>query len=460
MSFENADKRTEETTDVTEMVTKKIEAIGEGMVADRKKHDELSKSVFDLRELVESGREDPSAVEEYVRLSDDITTRQAEIDTRLAKMGERVDSIETAFQRPGGALANIEGKEEKEALIFALSTRGFQGQPLSREEIKSFTPDIGVYNEYKTIFDHYFHSDGDERSMGRDELKAMQIGKDPDGGFLVVPEMAEMITTSVREADPIQQLAKQQSISKNSLEIPLDNDTIRSGWESEKKHGPETGTPKMGKTTITTNTVYASPLIPYSFLEDASINVEEWLSDKVSEEFAQKEGEAFIKGDGVKKPRGFLTHDSGTKYGQVEQVKTGAAEDITADSFIKLKYALKEGYLTKGTWLMNRLTVAAIMRLKNNNGDYLWKPGLAHDNQSMILGLPVRMSPSMPLIVANSLPVAIADWKKAYLIVKRLGISLVKDPFSSKPFIEFYFRERVGGKLVNYEAIKLLKTAA
>ena len=128
---------------------------------------------------------------------------------------------------------------------------------------------------------------------------------------------------------------------------------------------------------------------------------------------------------------------------------------IAPDGFIAVKYALVEQYLSRGTWLMRRSTVADAMYLKDGAGRYIWKPGWKDDSESTILGLPVRMSPTMPAVAGAALAVAIADWAEAYMVVDRLGVTIQRDPFTQKPMVEFYTRKRVGGDVVNFQAIKI-----
>ena len=138
----------------------------------------------------------------------------------------------------------------------------------------------------------------------------------------------------------------------------------------------------------------------------------------------------------------------------------GAAAALTGDGFHDVKMSLKEFFMNRGTWLMNRLTVNETLQLKDGTGNYIWRAGLEPNMPSNILGLPVRMSTTMPTVAANALSVAIADWREAYMVVDRLGISVQRDPYTAKPFVEFYTRKRVGGDVINFDAIKIGKIAA
>ena len=157
-------------------------------------------------------------------------------------------------------------------------------------------------------------------------------------------------------------------------------------------------------------------------------------------------------------PRGILTYANGTNYGQIEQIAMGAAATLTADGFVNVKYALLENYLNLPSlaWVMNRSTVADAMKMKYGDGTYIWKPSMiANDPTSSILDIPVRMSPSMPTVAAGALAVVLAAWKEFYMILDRLGVTVQRDPYTAKPFIEFYFRKRVGGDVLNFEAGKI-----
>ena len=189
-------------------------------------------------------------------------------------------------------------------------------------------------------------------------------------------------------------------------------------------------------------------------------SIETWLSNKCADKFNRTESAAFVTGNGVGKPRGFLTYANGTSWGQVEQVNMGAAAALTADGFYSVKYALIEQYLNRATWLMNRSTFAAALKLKDGSGNYLWQPSYQLGQPSTLIGLPVRMGTTMPAVAAGALSVALADWQEAYMIVDRIGISLLRDPYTVKPVIEYYFRKRVGGDVTNYTAIKLGKISA
>jgi HK97 family phage major capsid protein len=267
--------------------------------------------------------------------------------------------------------------------------------------------------------------------------------------------MSARIVEKIFQGDPFRQLCNVETIGTDALELTEDLDEAGDGWEGETVVGAETTTPQLKKKRIQVFNQYARPRATQKLLEDSSINIEQWLANKVGQKMLRTEGAAFVTGDGVARPRGFLTYANGTAYGQVEQVALGAAATVTTDGLIDLEFSLMEEYLMRATWAMNRLTVASIMKLKDGDGQYIWRPGILAGQPSTLLGLPMRMSTTMPVVAANALSIAIADWNEFYTIVDRLGITVQRDPYTVKPFVEFYTRRRVGGDVVNYQAGKI-----
>jgi HK97 family phage major capsid protein len=203
-------------------------------------------------------------------------------------------------------------------------------------------------------------------------------------------------------------------------------------------------------------------------LDDASMNVESWLADEVAVEFSEQEGDALINGNGVAKPRGILSYDmvanASYAWGKTGFIKTGAAADFAttapADNLIDLIHSLKRGYRQNGSFVLNDLTVAKIRKFKDVDGQYLWQPSLQLGQPSTLLGYPAETDDNMPDVGAGTFPVAFGDFKRAYLVIDRIGIRVLRDPFTSKPNVLFYTTKRVGGGIQNFEAIKFLKCAA
>ncbi len=207
--------------------------------------------------------------------------------------------------------------------------------------------------------------------------------------------------------------------------------------------------------------MYAQPKATQKLIDDGSIDIEQWVARKVADKFARLEATAFISGDGTGKPTGILSYTAGTAWGDIQQVVSGSDAAITGDSLLKLYYSLKDDYAKRATFLMHRSTVQAVRLLKDSTtGQYLWQPGLASGTPDTLLGVPVALAADMPVPASGSLSVALGDFKRGYLIVDRVGIRTLRDPFTAKPFVVFYTTKRVGGEVVDYEAIKLLKLSA
>lgn len=353
----------------------------------------------------------------------------AKINTALDQHKSRMQALETAVSRPAVAM----------------------------DAYKTESPYAG---EYKKAFVTYLRK-GMDAGLEQMESKALSVGSDPDGGYTVTAAMAENIVKAVNEFSPMRQLANVETISTDALEIIQDYDEAAAGWTTETGSVSDTNTPQVAKKSISVHELYAQPKATQKLVDDSAIDIEQWLADKVSEVFKRLENKAFVDGDGSGQPKGILDYAAGTSWGQIEQIDSGANGALTADGLIKLYYSLQEDYAVQATFLMNRSVVQAARLLKETTTDqYLWQPGLAAGADDTLLGVPVRQATDMPTATTGSLSVALADFKRAYTIVDRIGIRTLRDPFTDKPFVKFYTTKRVGGDVVNFDAIKLLKLAA
>ncbi|QPJ61461.1 MAG: phage major capsid protein [Candidatus Nitronauta litoralis] len=300
-----------------------------------------------------------------------------------------------------------------------------------------------------------------ERALSPDEIKLLSVDSDPQGGYWVSPEMSHQIVERVFETSPMRNVATVETISTDALEIPEDIGEAGVGWTGETGVRNETSTPTIGVRRIPVHEMYAMPKATQQLLDDARVNVEEWLARKTALKMGNTENTAFINGDGVDKPRGILTYPGGTTNpGEIEQINSGHASQITADGLRTMVYALKTPFIRNASWLMARSTIEAIAKLKDAGGDYLWEPGLKAGEPQSLLGHPIERMEDLPAVAANSLSIAFGDWKQAYTIVDRAGVRVLRDPFSAKPFVLFYTTKQTGGDVTNFEALVLQKTAA
>lgn len=353
----------------------------------------------------------------------------SKISGALDNYKHRLDTIETVYSRP-----SLDPDTEQ----------------------KTYEP---VRSEYRKAFCNYLRK-GMDAGLEQMQTKALSVGSDPDGGYLVTPSMSSKIATAIFETSPMRQIASIETISTDSLEMIDDHDSAAAGWTSETASISDTTTPQVGKRNIPVHGLYAQPKATQKLIDDSAIDIENWLGTKIADIFSRKENTAFVSGDGSTQPRGILTYTAGTGWGQIEQVNSGSSGAVTADGLINLYYALKDAYARNATFLMNRATVQAVRLLKEaTTNQYLWQPGLAAGAPDTLLGVPVVMASDMPTPAANALSVAVGDFKTAYQIVDRQGIQILRDPFTDKPFVKFYTTRRVGGDVVNYEAIKIQKLA-
>lgn len=382
--------------------------------------------------------------------------------TAIEKKGAADPLVTESLNKMNDALDKIAEINQKQALLETAVSRTVKGLPGA--EGNDGTPEQKAYAE---LYKGYLLGRVDETEVKRfiaepANRKALSVNSDPDGGYLVTPTMSATIIKKVFESTPLRGLASVETISSDSLEIIDDHDEPTAGWVGETQSRADTNTPTIAKKSIPVHEIYASPKATQKILDDAGINIEAWLAGKVSDLFARKEATAFVSGTGVGQPRGILTYTAGTTWGStVEQISSADSADITADGLVSTFYALKEDYAMNAAWLMNRLSVKQVRLLKEaTTNAYMWQPSLQAGQPDSLLGAAIYQASDMPVPAADSLSVAFGDWKRAYQIVDRLGIRVLRDPFTDKPYIKFYTTKRVGGDVINTEAFKILKLSA
>ncbi len=313
--------------------------------------------------------------------------------------------------------------------------------------------------EHKRAFNTYLRS-GDEIGLRALETRSLSTIADSDGGFFITRGGIDMVVDGIKQYSPMRSLASITTVSGDALEVIEDFDDAYAGWTQETEARVETKTPLLNKKIISVHELYAQPKATQKLIDDSSIDVENWLADKLTNAFAILENASFITGDGIAKPKGLLSYANGTSMNTIEQFTGGEKGAITTGSLIKLYYSLKENFAVKGKFLMNRAAVQSCRILKDpTSGHYLWQPSLEAASPSTILGCAVVQCADMPLVASGNIVVAFADFASGYQIVDRQGISILRDPFTDKPFVKFYATKRVGGGVLNGQAIKLLKLA-
>ncbi|EJB02890.1 phage major capsid protein, HK97 family [Rhizobium leguminosarum bv. trifolii WSM597] len=452
-----------ELKDVLEDVQKEVKRVGDDY---KSLQTSMEKDLKEVRELAEKAgksagdgtqlKSDLEALTKGVEAKHEaIEKKVAEILARAETEAKAILEIEKKLNRPGAAGATDEGKLITEATEFKRTAMSRRGELKFHTSLKPEDTNVDEYKAYQDAFKMSLRRE--VNMLSTEEQKAMMVGSNPDGGYLVPTATSSRIITKVYETSPIDELAYHETITTDAIEIPIDTDEAGAGWVGETEARPETSTPQVGTQRIPVFEIYAKPKATQQLLEDAGIDIEAWLERKVSEKFARMRALAFISGNGIKKPRGILTYPAGSTgvRGTIAQVASGNATLLTPDGLIQLTFALKDKYLANANWLMKRGSVASVMLFKDTQGQYIWRPGLEAGRPSMLLGYSIRRADDMPSVGAGALPVAFGDFRAGYTVVDRLGIRTLRDPYSSKPFVEFYTRQRVGGDVVDFEAFAL-----
>lgn len=401
------------------------------------------------------GHVDPLLAEKHGKM-------EAALNTLQADLQKKMDDLETRINRSDLVVKPVEAesvsKLREQAAVF--------GEFLSAKQGREIVMDVDHYKAYKKAFAHMLRRS--DKSLTSEMQAALNVGSDPDGGYYVTPDVNGRIVELIYETSPIRQLASVQNISSDALEGKRDLDEATSGgWVGEAQARPSTATPQVGEYRIPAHEQYAMPEATQKILDDSAINIEEWLSRKVSRKLTRGENTAFVSGNGILKPKGFLSYAAGTPskatWEVIQQINSGAAGAFAAtdpgDKLIDLVFALKNDYRPNARFLMARTSVAAVRKLQDGQGNYLWAPDFAVKQAGTLLGYPIVEGEDMPVIAANSLSIAFGDFREAYQIVDRLGIRVLRDPFTNKPYVRFYTTKRVGGDVVNFEALKLMKFA-
>lgn len=404
-----------------------------------------------LKEIENKGHADPLTDVKLQRLNQEINRAQDAAHT--AK--QRVDMLETVLKR--APVDGYAGGDYEEACRFALELKG--NWPADGGEVEQ-------YRIYKKAFRNYLR----KNNAGSDieEIKALSAGSDPDGGYLVTPDISGRIVQLINETSPMRQVAGIVTIGTDRLEGTRDLDEVTTGWVAETDARTETDTPQIGQYAIPVHEQYAEPRATQRLLDDAMFNIEEWLAAKIADKFSRMENTAFVSGDGTGKPKGFLTYAAGvpdsTTFNVIEQVVSGAAGAFAAsnpgDALINLIYSLKGVYRSNAVFMMKRATLAELRKLKDSDGNYIYSPDMQNKTGGTLFGFPVIEAEDMPALAADSLSIAFGDFHAGYQIVDRQGLHILRDNLTAKPFVKFYTTKRVGGDVVNFEAIKLMKFAA
>ena len=380
--------------------------------------------------LKESTPKDVVTQEKHQKMADDITAKMDAMQKAQAK-------LEASINRPGG--------------------EGQKGL------------DVELEQKHKDAFRQYMATgemDGFKAGSEGIEIKAMSTDVNPDGGYLVRPELSSMIIDRIFETSPLRGIANVEQTSAKSIDILIDDQEAGARWVGEGASGGQTDTPQLGQKSLVAHKIEADPRMTTEMIQDSYLNVEAWLGGKVADKFARTQNTAFVNGTGVGQPRGFLTYPaqatSGTyERGKINQVNMGNASALTADGLIDVQNNLKEAHQGGAVWGMKRTTFGAALQLKGAD-NYFFSPVLLRDGQTSmtLLGKPVVFMDDMPAVAADALSIVYADWSMFYTILDRVGLQVLRDPYTNKGFITYYTTQRVGGDVTSFDAAVIGKVAA
>jgi len=378
-----------------------------------------------------------------------------ENDRRLAEIERRGAAdplIEEKLARLDRAMDESRRRADDLALKQARPRLGLDG----REAIAA--------TEHKAAFESYIRS-GAAGRLDRLEAKSLSVGTAADGGYVAPAELERAVTMRLAQISPIRAIAGNRQVSSSVFNKPYSPVGATVGWVAETGARAQTTTQTLQQLAFPTMELYAMPAATQALLDDAAIDVEAWIAEEVQQAFAEQEGAAFVTGDGVSKPKGFMAYgrveNSSWAWGSLGYVATGVAGGLPtanpSDKLVDLVYALKAGHRQNATWVMNRKTQGEIRKLKDAQGHYLWQPPAVAGSPATLMNFPVVEAEDMPAIATDACPIAFGDFRRGYLVVDRLGVRVLRDPYSAKPYVLFYTTKRVGGGVQDFDAIKLMK---
>ena len=357
----------------------------------------------------------------------DLSDFQADIQTQLEKQDEKLTMLtKTKLTRPALATAPAEVPHQK-------------------------------------AFNAYLRSGDDEGLRGLEiEEKALNVSG--DGGYLVDPQTSETVRSALSSTALIRAIANIVNVESTSYDVLIDHGDMGAGWATETGSLTETTTPQIDRISIPLHELSALPKASQRLLDDSAFNIEGWLAERIADKFARSEAAAFVSGDGVDKPTGFLTHpivdDASWAWDSLGYVATGTDGDVTPDGIVDVVYALGAQYRVNGTFVMNSKTASLVRKLKDSDGRFLWSDGLAAGEPARLMGYPVLIAEDMPEAASGANAIAFGDFSAGYTIAERPDLRVLRDPFNAKPHVIFYATKRVGGDVSDFAAIKILKFAA
>jgi len=390
-----------------------------------------------------------------MKMTPELKNAQADFATTFAAFREANDA----------RLAEIEAKSSADPLLGAKVDRLNAALDAQTKRIENltisgarpgFAPTSGV--EAKSAWDSFIRT-GDASALEGKSLSSV----DGEGGLIAPVETESRIDSALLETSPMRGLATVRTIGATAFRKPVAASGAQSGWAGETEARVETDAPQLELLDFPAGELYAMPAATQALLDDSVADVDAWLADEVRDVFAAQETAAFVNGDGVNKPRGFLSYtsrpDGLQSFGEIGEILSGEAGVFETDDLLNLLYAPNSRYRTNGSFVMNRRTINEVRKFKDTEGNYIWRPSEAAGTPSTLLGYNLVEMEDMPDVSTGEACAAFGDFRRGYLIADRQGVRVLRDPYSAKPYVLFYTTKRVGGGVQDFDAIKVLKAA-
>jgi HK97 family phage major capsid protein len=395
---------------------------------------------------------------------------ETKIDDARAQEAGVMQAFEAFKAANDERLAEIERKQHADVLLeekverinrdmdrmITKAARPALGNPVRRNEV--------IAIEHKAAFESYART-GQADALRMIESKALNGALAPDGGYLLPPDAEASILARMASLSPIRSVAMVRTLANPSLKKAVYPTGSNGGWSSQSLASNTVTANQYSELSFPTMELFSQPAATQTMLDDAAVDVESWISDEIVYSFAAAESTAFITGDGVNRPRGLLNYptvaDASWSWGNLGTIATGVSAGFAAtnpsDILFDLAHGLKSAYRQNGTFVMNRKTQGAIRKFKDTTGNYIWSPPTILGGKATLMNFPVVEAEDMPDIAANSLSIAFGNFTRGYLVIDRIGIRALRDPYSAKPYVLFYTTKRVGGGVQDFQAIKLLR---
>ncbi len=392
------------------------------------------------KEVLEKIGELGSVFEDYKQANDERLKR--------IEKGQSTSDLDEKIEKMDAAIASL--SKEKAELEERLKSFEAKGNRLDGG---------GESSEYAKDFEAFMRK-GDEGELSQ---KSINTGTDADGGFAVPESWDKKLLELLGEQSPMRQIANVITIGTDNHKKTVNKGGAAAGWVGETDSRGETDAPKLGQVEATMGELYANPAVTQRALDDIYFNVESWITGEIAEAFAEKEGEAFLLGNGSNKPIGLLTAKTDAKkdkerdFGKVQLFTSSSAGIISGDDLIEILYGLKKGYRKRAKWMLNSATLAEIRKLKDSEGNYLWRPGLELSQPDLINGYGIVENEDMPDLATGAKALTFGDYKRSFTIVDRIGTRMLRDPYFNKPYVHFYTTKRTGSMITDTNAVKFLQ---